>query len=207
MTSSIDHLNRNSSTSFASLESIPSQGKFHKISDAGKYIVHSINKVAQLILSACISVVSLGKYNLDDLKKSLFPNQTSVIADSPIKPSRVSLPPPDSAPPPPPPPPLPPLTIPVFEDANRSSRSNSIHAKPDTQEALPKEGICTLEYNNVDSISKMGNLPLLEEATACPLDNNNGLRKEKSKKFTENVGNIAQEALAAFNKRRNKNKI
>lgn len=186
MTSSIDGLNRNSS--FSCPEKIPSQGKFfHKISDAGKCVIHSINNVAQSILSKCIYVASFGKYNLDNLKNYLFSDQTPAKLDNAMQPTRMA---------PPPPPPPPPLTMPVLE--NPHNRPNSI-----IQDTSPKKPICTLEYNNADSIA---NLPL-EESNTCSLDNNVGSIKEKPKKFIANVGNIAQEALAAFNKRKNKNKI
>jgi len=188
MTSSIDGLNRNSS--FSCPESIPSQGKFfHKISDTGKYIIHSINNIAQSILSKCIYVASFGKYNLDNLKNYLFSDQASARLDSSTKPTRMA----------PPPPPLPPpstLTMPALE--NLHSRPNST-----MQDTLPKELISTLEYNHADSIANLS----LEKSTTCSLDNNISSTKEKPKKFVANVGNIAQEALAAFNKRKNKNKI
>ncbi len=99
----------------------------------------------------------------------------------------------------PPPPPLPPpstLTMPALE--NLHSRPNST-----MQDTLPKELISTLEYNHADSIANLS----LEKSTTCSLDNNISSTKEKPKKFVANVGNIAQEALAAFNKRKNKNKI
>lgn len=87
MTSSIDGLNRNSSIFCP--ESVASQRNiFHKISDAGKYIIHSINNVSQSILSKCIYVASFGNYNLDNLKNYLFSDKAPAKLDNSTKPTR-----------------------------------------------------------------------------------------------------------------------
>ncbi len=88
---------------------------FHKISDGGKCIIQSINKVAQSILSTCIYVVSFGRCDLDSLKNYLFSNQT---ASSDNLPKRPAPPLPPSAPPPPPP-------EPTLAQLNRASSSRS----------------------------------------------------------------------------------
>ncbi|PWU16191.1 MAG: hypothetical protein C5B45_01130 [Chlamydiae bacterium] len=87
---------------------------FHKITDGGKYIIQSINKVAQSILSTCIYVGSFGRCDLDSLKSYFFSNQTALkdhkTASSSNSPTR-------PAPPPPPPP------MPTSNDLNRVSSS------------------------------------------------------------------------------------
>lgn len=80
---------------------------YHKITDGGKYIIQSINNIAQSVLSTCISVLSFGRYNLDSLKSYLFSNASS---------SNLSM---RFAPPPPPPPP----PLPTLDDLNRASSS------------------------------------------------------------------------------------
>ena len=82
---------------------------YHKITDGGKYIIQSINNIAQSVLSTCIRVVSFGRYNLDSLKSYLFSNQTALGNDASS--SNLSM---RSAPPPPPP-------LPTPNDLNRAS--------------------------------------------------------------------------------------
>ncbi|MEK7339922.1 MAG: hypothetical protein AABZ92_04320 [Verrucomicrobiota bacterium] len=98
---------------------------FHKISDGGKCIIQSINKVAQSILSTCIYVVSFGRCDLDSLKNYLFSNQTALKGDESISsnhlPTRSAPPLPPSAPPPPP--------VPTSEQLNRVSSSRSSSAE------------------------------------------------------------------------------
>lgn len=84
---------------------------FHKISDGGKCIIQSINKVAQSILSTCIYVGSFGRCDLNSLKNYLFSNQSALKGDETASSShslkRPAPPLPPSAPPlPPPEPPL-----------------------------------------------------------------------------------------------------
>lgn len=99
---------------------------FHKITEGGKYIIQSINNIAQSVLSTCIRVVSFGRYNLDSLKSYLFSTQTALKGDKTTIPSNSSL---RSAPPLPPPNAPPPPRMPTQEDLNRASSSRFSSAK------------------------------------------------------------------------------
>lgn len=99
---------------------------FHKITEGGKYIIQSINNIAQSVLSTCIRVVSFGRYNLDSLKSYLFSPQTALKGDETTIPSNSSL---RSAPALPPPNAPPPPRMPTQEDLNRASSSRFSSAK------------------------------------------------------------------------------
>lgn len=109
---------------------------FHKITEGGKYVIQSINNIAQSVLSTCIRVVSFGRYNLDSLKSYLFSNQTALKGDDTV-PSSNS--PARSAPPPPPPMPK--------EDLNRASSSGFSNAKA---QALSSQEPITLRAKSSD---------------------------------------------------------
>ncbi|QZA58396.1 hypothetical protein [Candidatus Rhabdochlamydia porcellionis] len=93
---------------------------FHKITGRGKYIIQSINKVAQSLLSRCICVMSFGRYNLDSLKSYLFSNQTVLKGDDALPTSFV---------PPPPPPPTPTSSSRLFAKVQSASFQESIASR------------------------------------------------------------------------------
>lgn len=110
---------------------------FHKITEGGKYIIQSINNIAQSVLSTCIRVVSFGRYNLDSLKSYLFSNQTALKGDETTIPSNLPL---RSAPPPPPPSaPPPPPRMPTQEDLNEASSSRFSSAKASVRSFNPTQ--------------------------------------------------------------------
>ncbi|VHO04129.1 hypothetical protein [Candidatus Rhabdochlamydia sp. T3358] len=98
---------------------------FHKISDGGKCIIQSINKVAQSILSTCIYVGSFGRCDLNSLKNYLFSNQSALKGDETAS-SNHSLKRPEPLPPNAPPPP----PEPTLAQLNRASASRDLGRSP-----------------------------------------------------------------------------
>ncbi|MDR2539864.1 MAG: hypothetical protein LBC45_04640 [Chlamydiales bacterium] len=85
---------------------------FHKITSGVKYMIQSINRIAQSILSICIRAVSLGFCDLDSAKTYLFSNRLTT----------------RFVPPPPPPMPLLPSQDALDRELSKESSVNSKHS-------------------------------------------------------------------------------
>lgn len=149
---------------------------FYKISDSGRYIIQSINNVAQLILSKCIYVVSFGRYNLDSLKNYLFSNQTALESNKLISTNNL----PNRPEPPPPPPPMPPL-----RDLNRASFSRSSSANISNESLDIRSSVNSIRgfpqedntYSRRSSLHEDSNPVIEEQIQRNPIVNSS--KKEK----------------------------
>ena len=158
---------------------------FYKISDSGRYIIQSINNVAQLILSKCIYVVSFGRYNLDSLKNYLFSNQTALESNKLISTNNL----PNRPEPPPPPPPMPPL-----RDLNRASFSRSSSANISNESLDIRSSVNTIRnfhrkndnYSRSSSLHEDSNPVIEEQIQRNPIVNSS----KKEKIFQQTIGSL-----------------
>lgn len=159
---------------------------FYKISDSGRYIIQSINNVAQLILSKCIYVVSFGRYNLDSLKNYLFSNQTALESNKLISTNNLPNRP---EPPPPPPPPMPPL-----RDLNRASFSRSSSANISNESLDIRSSVNSIRgfpqedntYSRRSSLHEDSNPVIEEQIQRNPIVNSS----KKEKIFQQKIGSL-----------------
>lgn len=158
---------------------------FYKISDSGRYIIQSINNVAQLILSKCIYVVSFGRYNLDSLKNYLFSNQTALESNKLISTNNL----PNRPEPPPPPPPMPPL-----RDLNRASFSRSSSANISNESLDIRSSVNSIRgfpqedntYSRRSSLHEDSNPVIEEQIQRNPIVNSS----KKEKIFQQTIGSL-----------------
>lgn len=190
MTINMDDLKQswNSSAKFPLQESFSLYGRmFNKISNSGKFIIQSINQIAQSILSKCIYLASFGNYNLDSLKNYLFENQVAHPSPKPT-----------GAPPPPPPPPPPPSPPP----SNDLSRVKSFNSGSSRTQDLPIKPLTTsaLEDNDVNVRQSVTQGPSLDEVIVSASEDNHEdsvIAKESNKTFSQKI-------MESFNKVKSK---
>ena len=158
---------------------------FYKISDSGRYIIQSINNVAQLILSKCIYVVSFVRYNLDSLKNYLFSNQTALESNKLISTNNL----PNRPEPPPPPPPMPPLrdlnraSFSRSSSANISNESLDIRSSVNSIRGFPREDDT---YSRSSSLHEDSNPVIEEQIQRNPIVNSS----KKEKIFQQTIGSL-----------------
>ncbi len=160
---------------------------FHKISDGGKYIIQSINKVAQSILSTCIYVVSFGRCDLDSLKNYLFSNQVASKDNETVPsgnlPKRPAPPLPPSAPPLPPP-------VPTSEQLNRVSSSRFSSAE--TREPTFRSSIASGDLNRSSSVrSSHSRQDFSQEDSSPTLEGSTNVRETSSSLLGTNTDYVS----------------
>ena len=170
---------------------------FHKITDGGKYIIQSINRIAQSILSTCIYVVSFGRCDLDSLKSYFFSNQTALkdnetasFSSSPTAP-----PLPSNAPPPPPPPPPPMPTQGDLSRASSSSRYSNEEMRESTfQSFTAPADLCELPCIRSD-VNFIQNTPQKDDNT---LKDGANFESTLDSSLGENANRISRQEYSGF---------